>query len=145
MWADQHGQDWSALAAVLQRDVERTGWPIVVAGGFNAVSVERYLPVGSPARPRLSITPELGGRLSEAVARLATGAAPLSFDTDAAALCRALGWPGGVLLLMRDSPPHPPMHPVISRLLTQVGGVSAGETVLAKLAVERWPGACRRS
>lgn len=143
--ADQHGQKWSSLAAVLQRDVERTGWPVVVAGGFDAVSVERYLPVGSPARPRVSITPELGGRLSEAVARLATGAAPLPFDTDAVTLCRTLGWPGGVLLLVRDSPPHPPMHPVISRLLTEAGGLSTGEIVLEKLAVERWPGACHRS
>lgn len=143
--ADQHGQDWSALADVPQRDVARTGWPVVAAGGFDAVSVEQCLPVGSPARPRVSITPELGGKLSEAVARLAAGAAPLPFDTDAAALWRCLGWPGGVLLLVRASPPHPPMHPVISRLLTKAGGVSAGETVLEKLAVERWPGACRRS
>jgi len=141
---DRHGQDWQALAAVLHQEAVATGWPVVVAGGFDAASVERYLPAGDPARPRVSITPDLGGRLSEAFARLATGAAPLPLDTDSGALCRVLGQPGGALLLVRDTPPRPPMHPAISRLLTAAGGVPDGGMVLEDLAVERWPGACRQ-
>ncbi len=142
---DQHGQDWREMAAVLHQEAVRTGWPVVVAGGFDAASVERYLPAGDPARPVVSITPNLGGRVSEAFARLATGAEPLPQDTDGDTLCRVLGQPGGVLLLVREAPPRPPMHPVISRLLTAVGAMPDGSTVLGDLEVERWPGACRRS
>ncbi len=140
---DLHGQDWREVAAVLHREAVRTGWPVMVAGGFDAAAVERYLPAGDPARPVVSITPALGGRVSEAFARLATGAEPLPQGMDGDALCRLLGQPGGVLLLVRDASPRPPMHPVISRLLTEAGGMPDGATVLGNLEVERWPGVCR--
>ena len=114
----------------------------MVAGGFDAASLERYLPVGDPARPVVSITPVLGGRVSEAFARLATGAEPLPQGTDGNALCRVLGQPGGVLLLVREASPRPSMHPVMSRLLAEAGGRPDGATVLENLAMERWRGVC---
>ena len=139
---DQRGQDWQALAAVLHQQAAETGWPVVVASGFDAAAVERYLSTADPAQPRVSITPNLGGRLSEAFARLATSATPLPQNIDSSALCHALGQPGGVLLLIRDAPPRPPMQPVISRLLTAAGGVADGGIVLEALAVQRWRGVC---
>ena len=140
---DRHGQDWREVAGVLHREAVRTGWPVMVAGGFDTAPLKRYLPARDPAQPVVSITPALGARVSGAFARLVTGAEPMPQGTAGDALCRVPGQPGGVLLLVREASPRPPVHPVISRLLTEAGGVSDGATVLGDLGVGRWPGACR--
>jgi len=100
----RHEQDWSALATKLQQEVAATGWPVVVLCGFEAVSLERYLPPGDPARPAVSITPDLGARLVEGATRLMSDAVPLPQNTDAATLCSILGHQDGVLLVLRASP-----------------------------------------
>ena len=114
---------------------------LAVTDGFDA-AVEHSLPGADPVRPRVSITPDLGGRLSKAFARPPTRATPLPPDVDGRALCQVPGQPGGALLLVRDAPPRPQMRPAISRLLTAASGVADGRVVLQDLAVQRWRGVC---
>ena len=138
----RHDQDWSALATRLQHEVAATGWPVMVLCGFEAVSLERYLPAGDPARPVVSITPDLGARLVEEATRLMSDATPLPQNVDAATLCGVLGHQDGVLLVLRASPLLPDMRFAANRVLTAAGGTSHGETDLGKLGFERWRGVC---
>ncbi len=138
----QNGQGWQALAVTLQQDAMETGWPVVVEVGLDAAAIERYLPPGNPARPRIAITPQLGAKLSEGVARLATSAIPLPLEADSATFCRALGQPGGVLLVVHDTSPDSPRHSIASRLLNAAGGVLEKRVMLDRPAVERWSGVC---
>ncbi len=138
----RHEQDWSALATKLQQEVAATGWPVVVLCGFEAVSLERYLPPGDPARPAVSITPDLGARLVEGATRLMSDAVPLPQNTDAAALCGILGHQDGVLLVLRASPLLSDMRFAANRVLTAAGGTPHGETNLGNLGFERWRGVC---
>ena len=143
----RHGQDWRGIAAELQHDVAQTGWPVVVVSGFEAIAIDRYLPVGDPARPSLSVTPNVGARLDAAMARLATSAAPIPQDSTGAGFCTALqsagaGGRGGVLLVRFLSATSPAMTVALDRQLTEAGGTVAMSTERGAVTIQQWRGAC---
>lgn len=142
----RHGEDWAGFAALARREVAQSGWPVVAMGGFEAVSLDRYLPPGDPARPAVSITPTTGARLTEPVTRLMAGAVPIPQGADGAALCRALDGAGrgagGVLLVVRHSAVLPEMEAAVATMLRSAGGTRAAtaepDPAGGGLALQRW-------
>jgi hypothetical protein len=145
--AARHGEDWAGLATALGRESGSTGWPVVVRSGFDAVSIERYAPPGSPARPLVAILPRIGTRLNQLVAERMSGARPVSEQAAPAGLCarladRAGAAPSGVLLVDRRNPVLERERVPATALLAASGGRLAGETTVGSLIIQRWPGVC---
>jgi hypothetical protein len=137
----RHGEDWPALAAQLSADAAATGWPIIVRGGFEAVSVGRYLPAISPGPRIVAISPKIGAQLNDAVAKAMSSAIVLPLNATLASLCTAMGTRGGALLVLRQNVADV-FQPEIALLLTAAGGTLAGKASFGSLKYERWPGVC---
>lgn len=138
----RHNEDWRGLAAGLSRAVAETGWPVLVLGGFEAVAIDRYLPAEHPARPALSITPDIGASLTEAVTARWTRARALPQGIGPAAFCAAAGRPSGVLLVVRQSAILPSLLPGVEAMLGSAGGRTGAAERHGSLAIVRWPGVC---
>ena len=138
----RHNEDWTGLAADAQQQHDATGWPLIVRSGLDAMTLQRALPPASTAGAALSITPQIGAQLSNAVTSRFTHAGVLPADASPAALCAAIGNPGGVTLLVwRNALPQWEQRNAAT-LLTQAGGHLEGAVAHGILILQRWPGVC---
>lgn len=138
----RHGEDWPSAAMMVSRLSNTRNWPVIVSGGFDALSLDRMLTDSDPARPTIAITPPIGGRLNDEVAQSLTSAQPLAPGTPPNQLCAALHAHSGVVLVLHHSVTLATWRPQVAAMLGAAGGHPDGSTRFGSIEVERWPGVC---
>lgn len=143
IYADtRNREDWTGVAETLQAQVRRTGWPVIVRNGFDAMALDHVLPHDAPARAAVSLTPEIGARLSRAIAEAFTRAIPLPETVPVDTLCATLHHPGGAYLVVWNTA-FPKWHQhAATDLLASAGGNLAQTSDHGIFTVQAWPGVC---